>query len=905
LDKIMDISQTIHLLGDLLGKVISDLESPAIFKIEEQIRAEAKARRTGDHTAAKRLQKLVSELSTDQARAVAAAFATYFDLVNLAEDNQRVQLLRQRLDEKYPEPVDESIGEAVKMLKARGITNEQMSTLLENLSIELVLTAHPTEARRRTVLSKIERIAQLLQETSNSHNSARESNILLDSLQSEISALWLTERARASRLAVTDEVKTGLYYVDAFFWKAIPIIYDDLENALRHSYPELKPPPTWLKLASWIGGDRDGNPNVTTEVTAETLRLHRGLTVENHRHKLQELSRRLSMSSRLVPPPPQLINWIEKRRPFPAHVSYIEERYVNEPYRLVLSLLAADLASASREDMKSHLLSREPHRAHIFMDKLLEPIEIIAGAIPKSMAEGELKTTLRQLDIFGFHAARLDIREDSSRFNSALSEILRALRIESNFELLPEQERTLLLIRLIDQAPIELSQHPGVTAATAETWALFQLINRICEVYGHEPLGTIVISMTHSTADILTVLLLARWAGCTYVPPITPLFESVEDLKSSTNILETLFTCQPYRDHLKSHNDEQIVMIGYSDSNKDGGYLMANWSLYQAQEEITRVTGKYNVKLTIFHGRGGTIARGGGPASRAIRAQPAGSIKGRFRLTEQGEIIASRYANPYLAHRHLEQIASAVLLASAPSVEQAQIPQRWREAMEEMSVVAQKAYRNLVYETPGFIEFWQSATPLNEIKQLQIGSRPASRTSTSAVDKIRAIPWVFSWMQSRFNLPGWYSLGTGLESFSDPSLLRDMYSQWPFFNSLLNNTEMSLIKADMDIASLYVDLVPDRALGSSIFSRIRGEYERTRTAILSASGHTSLMEMEPITQSAVQFRNPYIDPLNYIQVEALRRLRSLKNPNGTELETLRDVMALTINGIAAGLKNTG
>ncbi len=901
----MDISQIIHMLGDLLGRIISDLESPALFEIEENIRAEAKLRRSGDLSAAQRLQKLVSALSADEARAVAAAFATYFDLVNLAEDNQRVQLLNQKLDRKYPDPIDESIGEAIAVLKSRGVTQEQMQALLESLSIELVLTAHPTEARRRTVLSKIEHIAQLLQEISNTEISVRERDTLLVAMRSAISALWLTERARANRLAVTDEVKTGLYYVDAFFWKAIPAVYDDLENALQIHYPELKPPASWLKLASWIGGDRDGNPNVTTKVTAETLRLHRGLAVENHRVIFKELSRRLSMSSRLVPPPHALTKWIDMRRPFSEHVSFIEERYTNEPYRLVLSLLSADLAKASNEDMKSHLLSRDPYQTNLLPEKLLAPIELITNALPAALMQGDLKATLHQFQIFGLHAARLDIREDSSRFNSALSEILRALRIEPDLENLPNSERTLLLTRLLAQSPMELAQHPGVTAATSEVWALFQLIGRVCDVYGHEPLGAIVISMAHSTADVLTVLLLARWAGCKYVPPIAPLFESVGDLKDAQNILEALFTCEPYREHLKTHNDEQMVMIGYSDSNKDGGYLMANWALYQAQEEITQVTQKHNIKLTIFHGRGGTIARGGGPANRAIRAQPAGSINGRFRVTEQGEIIASRYANPQLAHRHLEQIASAVILASAPSAEQALVPENWRKAMEEMSTAAQKSYRNLVYETPSFIQFWQSATPLEEIKQLQIGSRPASRASTSAVDKIRAIPWVFSWMQSRFNLPGWYGLGTGLNSPADNALLREMYAKWPFFKSLLDNSEMSLIKADMDIAALYVELVPDRALGDSIFSRIREEYERTRTAVLSISGHASLMEKEPITQSAVQLRNPYVDPLNYIQVEAMRRLRSLKSSSGTEIETLRDVMALTINGIAAGLKNTG
>jgi phosphoenolpyruvate carboxylase len=900
----MDLSQTIHLLGDLLGQVISELESPAIFEIEERIRAEAKARRTGDLAAAQRLQEQVRALDTDEARALAAAFATYFDLVNLAEDDQRVDLLRQRQDKKYPDPIDESIGEAIATLKARGLSQADMAALLQRLSIELVLTAHPTEARRRTVLSKIEHIAHLIEVLGEKDRSPRERDRLLASLRAEVSALWLTERARTGRLAVTDEVRTGLYFVDAFFWNTIPRVYDDLEKALNLHYPGLQPPANWLKLASWIGGDRDGNPNVTSEVTAETLRLHRGLAVENHRRSLQELARRLSVSSRLIPPPAGLTDWIEERRPFPPHVEFIEQRYATEPYRLVLSLLAADLATASRDDMKAHLMSRDPHRALLDLAGLLEPLEIISRAMPKILAQDELKTIRRQLQIFGLQAARLDIREHSEPLNAALSEILRALNIEPDFEHLPDPARTQVLTRLLGEPVPALAPHPGATAATAETWALFQLIGRVSEVYGRELLGAIVISMAHSTADVLTVLLLARWAGCTYVPPIAPLFESIEDLKEAPLILESLFTCEVYREYLKSHNDEQMVMIGYSDSNKDGGYLMANWSLYKAQEQITRVAAEHNITLTIFHGRGGTIARGGGPANRAIRAQPAGSIKGRFRLTEQGEIIASRYANPDLAHRHLEQIASAVLLASAPSAEKAAVPAKWRDALESMSAVAQQAYRGLVYETPGFIDFWQCATPLEEIKALQIGSRPASRASTDAVSQIRAIPWVFSWMQSRFNLPGWYSLGAGLDSFSDRTLLREMYGGWPFFKTLLDNTEMSLLKADMEIAALYVELVADRALGSAIFSRIREEYARTHDMVLSISGHKSLMELEPVTQNAVQVRNPYVDPLNYIQVEALRRLRALpdKDPSA---EGLREVIALTINGIAAGLKNTG
>ena len=900
----MDLSQTIHLLGDLLGEVISELESPAIFEIEERIRTQAKARRNGEESAVVELQQEVSALSTAQARAVASAFTTYFDLVNLAEENQRVTILRQREDAQFPEPIGESIGEAIASLKEQGITSEQMDVLLQSLSIELVLTAHPTEARRRTVLSKLERTDRTVQQISEPNLLQRQRENLTRSLRAEISALWLTDRDRAVKLAVTDEVRTGLYFVETYFWDILPRIYADLENALARHYPELRAPSRWLSLASWMGGDRDGNPNVTTELTAETLRLHRGLAIEIHRRRLQELSRHLSVSLQRIPPPPELLEWIEKRHPFPARVAYIEERYANEPYRLVLSLLANDLAEASGDDMKAHLLSREPHHAHIYLTDLQRPLEIIAAALPPTLAGDELGTFRRQVQVFGLHAARLDIREDSSRLNSALGEILRALGIESDFENLPPAERTHLLTRLLGQPIPNLSSHPGVTHAAAETWSLFQLIARTCDVYGPELLGPIVISMTNAAPDVLTVLLLARWAGCSYVPQIAPLFETIQALKAAPHILAELFALEAYQRHLRTHNNQQIVMIGYSDSNKDGGYLMANWALYQVQEEIARVARERKIKLTIFHGRGGTIARGGGPANSAIRSQPVGSINGRFRLTEQGEIIASRYSNPVLAHRHLEQIVNAVLLASAPT-DQTDVPQRWRIAMDRMSAEAQRVYRALVYETPGFIEFWETVTPIEEIKLLRIGSRPASRLPSNQVAQIRAIPWVFSWMQSRFNLPGWYGLGSGLISFDEPDLLKEMYAGWPFFRSLLDNTEMSLLKADMDIASLYVELASDQEIAEKIFSRIREEYESTSSIVLRISGHIHLLDREPVTRNSVQVRNPYIAPLNHIQVETLRRLRSLPETDGNEAKALREVMAITINGIAAGLRNTG
>jgi phosphoenolpyruvate carboxylase len=556
--------------------------------------------------------------------------------------------------------------------------------------------------------------------------------------------------------------------------------------------------------------------------------------------------------------------------------------------------------------MTARLLESGPHRAHIYLADLLEPVNRIASALPETLLQGEFTSAQNKLKIFGLHSARLDIRENSEGINSALGELVRALEIAPDFEALVDSERVSLLERLLQEPVPQLSRHAGVTPDTAETWALLKLIDRAREIYGDELLGPFIISMAESAADVLAVLLLARWADCDRGLQIAPLFESIADLEAAPGILEALFTSEVYRPHLQSCGNQQMVMIGYSDSNKDGGFLMANWALYRAQEQISRVAREQGVKLTIFHGRGGTIARGGGPAYRAIRAQPAESIHGRFRLTEQGEIIASRYSNPELAQRHLEQIASAVLMASAPSArEQHDVLAQWRAAMDRMSSVGLRAYRALVYETPGFIQFWMEATPLDEIKRLHIGSRPAARTADPAVTEIRAIPWVFSWMQSRFNLPGWYSLGSGLSAISDWNLLREMYNGWPFFRTMLDNTEVSLLKADLDIAALYVDLVSERDLAHSLFTNIKEEYERTRDAILAISGHETLMELEPVTQNAVHLRNPYIDPLNYIQVELLRRLRALEDPESEEADSLREVIFLTINGIAAGLKNTG
>ncbi len=904
-DKRLELSDTVRLLGDLLGQVVSTEESPQLFETEERIRALAKARRAGEGQAGGRLAAEVATLMPNAARGVAAAFTLYFDLINVAEEDYRVQALRQRQRELHPNPVDESIADAIGQLKARGLTREQMAAVLNQLHIELVLTAHPTEAKRRTILSKLQRVGQGLRRLDATDLLPHEREEVLNALRAEITALWLTDQARTAKPGVTDEVRTGLYFIGEIFWEVLPRIYADLDAALAQHYPQLKSPARWLSLASWIGGDRDGNPNVTAEITAETLRLHRGLAIEQHRKALHDVSRRFSLSARRSPPPPKLKAWLEARHPLPQHVAFLERRYADEPYRLTLSLLSADLEQASQEQMTARLLENTPHTARISLSDLAQPIELIASGTPPALSQYPLHLVQQQLEIFGLHTAHLDIREDSTRLTATLGEILRALNLDTTFEQSDDLSRSRTLLRLLAQPAPQLAENPGITPDTSETWATFRLLSRVQHIYGHELLGPFIISMTHGAADVLTVLLMARWTGCADGLHIAPLFETLDDLSNAPRILADLFSQEAYRLHLARCNGEQTIMIGYSDSNKDGGYLAANWALYRAQENIARVCRESGVKLTLFHGRGGSVARGGGPANRAIRAQPPGTINGRFRMTEQGETIASRYANPDLAHRHLEQVVNAVLLSSTPLDPAAAIPSAWREALNRLARDAWRAYHALVYDTPAFLDYWHAVTPIDEISRLRIGSRPTTRRNNALkLEYVRAIPWVFSWMQSRFNLPGWYGLGAALSEHS-ATLNREMYEQWPFFRALLDNAEMSLLKADMGIATLYSQLAPDQACAQQIFDRVRAEYDRTVATVLTATQHANLMDSDPIIQRSIQLRNPYVDPLNYIQVDMLRRLRALPDQDGGEAEALREVIVMTVNGIASGLRNTG
>jgi phosphoenolpyruvate carboxylase len=900
----MNLSQTIKLLGNTLGQVLVEQESKEIFDIEEEIRDLSKKRRMGDSLATKNLSNQVESLTDEQARAVASAFALYFDLVNLAEENDRIAAFSAKRRERGQSP--DSIKAVVARFKTHNVSAVKLQALLDSLDIELVLTAHPTQAKRRSLMSKLVRISRLLKDLTEKDSQHLKEAELVDELYSEISTYWLTERARTAQPQVTDEVRTGLYFIDEIFWEVLPLVYKELEETLAEHYPEVTIPKKWLSLASWIGGDRDGNPNVTHQITAETLRLHRGLAIEKHRKSIQDLARKFTFSERLFPPPRALIEWFQGRKPYPEHVAYLASRYQNEPFRLALSLLASDLHFASQEAMTSHLLSDNPLQARIQLKDLTTPVEIITEHLPEKLGKATIFPLNKQLNIFGLHAARLDIREDASRINAVVGEILRALNLTPHFEGECDADRIEYLTALMEQPPSNLADRPGVTEQTAETWSVFKLIRRAQEVYGNDLFGAFVISMTQCPADVLSVLLLSRWAGCQENLMISPLFETVDDLRNAPEILDFLFNHTQYRQHLRANGDQQMVMIGYSDSNKDAGYLSANWNLYQAQEKITKVCRENGIKLTLFHGRGGTVARGGGPANRGILAQPPGTINGRFRLTEQGETIASRYSNPDMAFQHLDQVVSAVISASLPEENVLQVPLTWRQEIEVMSEAAKQAYRGLVYQSPGFMRFWQEVTPIHEITHLRIGSRPAARQpGTHQVTKIRAIPWVFSWMQSRFNLPGWFGLGTGLASVSSSEVLQEMYAKWQFFRAILDNAEMSLQKADLEIARLYLTLADDRREADRFFQMIYSEFELTKERILAITSNNNLLDNDPDLQRSIQLRNPYIDPLNFIQVETLHRLRAIKDPTNPLVEELQNIIVLTVNGIASGLRNTG
>ncbi|HWQ31366.1 MAG TPA: phosphoenolpyruvate carboxylase [Blastocatellia bacterium] len=964
----------IHRLGDLLGDTLRRLGGESLFETEERVRALCKSLRSSHAPATEqRLKKLLASLGLDEAIGVIRAFSVYFQLVNIAEQYHRIRRKRWYELHTPQQPQQGSLAETLRRLRSMHIPREQLQQVIDSLEIEPVITAHPTEAARRTLLEKHRRVADLLSAFDAAEISPRQRERLQTQLAAEVESIWQTDEVRHITPTVLDEVNNGLYYFDATLFEAIPEMLDELERELKKNFPgvELRDGVVPVRFGSWIGGDRDGNPFVTPEVTWETVRLSQRLVLRKYLGAVADLSRRLSESSRYAPASAELLASIARdAAAMPELAERVNRRNPEEPYRQKLSYVYVrlentvrrnqHLAAALRIEAPDALISTRPglpiiasltgadeditnvyrSGSELYADLRLVRDSLRADAA--SSAAHIVDRLMRQVAAFDLHLAKLDLRQHSERHTAALAEITRGFGMQRDYAQMNEAERVRWLTQELVSARPLVTIDSHYSAETIETLNVFRVARRIHDEISPLAIGAYIISMTHDASDLLAVLLLAKTAGLLqsadlrlqieqqaephcHLPSaihhlrVSPLFETIDDLRRAPEVLNRLFENPVYREHLKAQQNVQDVMIGYSDSSKDGGILTSSWELYKAQESLWAMARAHGIELKLFHGRGGTVGRGGGPSHAAILAQPTDTVAGRIRITEQGEVISSKYSLPEIALRSLELTTSAVIEASVThkARNHARIA-HWQELMEQISADAFAAYRRFVRETPGFYDYFTEATPVEELQYLRIGSRPARRKSSSkSLDDLRAIPWVFGWTQSRHLLPGWLAVGTALENFINRSdqprrganleLLREMYRDWPFFRSTLSNIEMALAKADFQIARQYARRIADQKLARRIFAALEKEYDRACRVVLQITGQKHLLDHSPVLQRSIRVRNPYVDPMSYLQVELLARLRRTER-EGTERseqDKLLYAILLTINGIAAGMRNTG
>lgn len=924
------LSATIRLLGNLLGDVIREQAGEAAFQLVERLRTLGKELRNGaPDRADAELRALASQMTVADIQTAIKAFNIYFLLVNLAEQMQRVWVLRDR-ERKHPDtPRPESIMAAIAELRTCGIPDATVQEWLDTARIQPVFTAHPTEARRRTALEKVRRLATLLdQRTGDLHGFAREENTMR--MREEIVSLWQTDEVRVVKPTVLDEVKNGLFYFESGLFDLIPRLYRELEYALGAAYPdhEWRVPPL-LRYGAWMGGDRDGNPNVTHAVTMQAVRMMRTAAIERHIAAIEELSHRLGQSVRQTPVSDELRESLARDAAlFPDLADLLARRNPYELYRQKCTYIREKLL---RTLDHTHTTSldwgrSDPRLAEAYFSRndLLDDLKVMERSLCTNnaaiVANGALRDLIRQAEVFGLHTATIDIRQHSERHTAAIAEVLAAAGVCTDYTALNEAERIELLAREIENPRPLIPTRLDYSPDTVEVIATFRTVAAILERLSPEAIETYIVSMTRGASDLLVPLLLAKEAGlfrpCRFSRlNIAPLFETGADLECCDVVLEACLRLPIYRDHLALRSHLQEVMIGYSDSNKDVGYVAANWALYQAQRKLRDLGRRHGIQMRLFHGRGGAIGRGGGPANHAILAQPPGSIGNQIKITEQGEVIADRYGLLLLAHRHVEQVMNAVLRAGL--LQRDDPPEEWTQALEQLAALSRRHYRALVYERADFVPYFRNVTPIAEISRLNIGSRPASRRNTERIEDLRAIPWVFSWMQSRHTLPGWYGLGFALETFvyegaaeetsgsaiDRLALLQEMYAHWSFFRVMIDNAQMILGKADLHIASRYAELAPDQNAANAIFAAIRNEHERANRMIRRIARIERLLDNALVLQHSIQRRNPYIDPMSYLQIELLRRLRAA--PDGPDHATIEDAILLSISGLAAGLMNTG
>ena len=928
--------EDIRLLGRILGDVIREQEGVAAYELIEQVRKLSVAfRRDADQEADKALKKLLKGLSGDQTVSVIRAFTYFSHLANLAEDRHHIR--RRTIHERAGDTQEGSVEVALARLRWAGIAPKTIANTLARSFVSPVLTAHPTEVQRKSILDAERGIAQLLTgrdgikamalavNTAKDALTPRELSANETQLRARVMQLWQTRLLRFSKLTVADEIENALSYYEATFLREIPKIYANLERELGNH-----PVHSFLRMGQWIGGDRDGNPNVTADTLNYALGRQADVALRHYLTEVHLLGAELSMSAMLVDFSPDM-------RALAESSPDTSEHRKDEPYRRALTGVYARLAATLREltggEAARHAVA--PQNAYALAEEFLADLRTIEASLKTHHGEAliaqRLHPLIRAVEVFGFHLATVDLRQSSDKHEEVVAELLAVARVEAAYASLDETARRRLLMEILNDArPLRVLGTVYSDLAKGEL-AIFEAALTARARFGKEAIRHYIISHTETVSDLLEVLLLQKEvglmhgilndprtghsvSGATNDLIVVPLFETIEDLRNAAPIMREFYALPGIAQLVQRSGSEQDIMLGYSDSNKDGGIFTSNWELYRAEialvELFDQLAGSHNITLRMFHGRGGTVGRGGGPSYQAILAQPPGTVRGQIRLTEQGEVIGSKYANPEIGRRNLETLVAATLEATLLQPTKP-ATKAFLQAAAELSQASMAAYRALVYETPGFTEYFFSATPIREIAELNIGSRPASRKPSQKIEDLRAIPWGFSWGQCRLTLPGWYGFGSAIEQFLGQggtaasrkealSLLQKMYRQWPFFRTLLSNMDMVLAKSDLALASRYAELVSDVRLRKKIFNAIEAEWLRTAETLTLITGDKQRLAGNAALQRSIRHRFPYIDPLHHLQVELVRRYRE-----GQTDQRVQTGIHISINGIAAGLRNTG
>ena len=922
----------IQLFASLLGEVLREHSRKRVLVVVERLRDGFLAlREQDDQKLRDKLMKRIDGLDPLTLSEVIRAYTIYFSLAHIAEEVHGF-LRRRTLVSAGGRLWRGSFDHTLRQFAEEGVGPDKLQTLFDHLAYLPVFTAHPTEAKRRTTLETQRRIFLLMLDLHRHKLNQEEQQDRLGEILSEIQILWKTDEVRVHKPQVTDEVRQGLYFFRESLFVTLPQIYRNLERAVRRAYGSdsgLRVP-SFVAFGSWIGGDRDGNPYVQPETTELAVRMHCELALEEYIERVKTLTRILSHSSTLVEPSPGFLDSLDSDEDYwLGTMGQTQRRYFHEPYRRKLAIVRHRLES-NLARVRARIAGEDYHgdavKGYSDERELLDDLYLIRDSLVShgdaNAADGSLKDLIRLVESFGFHLVHLDIRQESTRHTQAVTELFARQPGAPFYEAFTEQQKLMALAEAIAHPhPFHIDKGT-LTAETRETLEVFEVIARMRAEISQQVFGAYVISMTHSASHVMEVMLLARLAGLAgHIGQgdaggwfcdlrISPLFETIEDLEHIDSVMSTLFDNDTYAALLKASGNLQEVMLGYSDSCKDGGILSSAWNLYEAQEKIIALARSRGVQCRLFHGRGGTIGRGGGPTHEAILSQPDDTVHGQIKFTEQGEVLSYRYANPETALYELTMGISGLIKASRCVVEPPAEPRKdYLGIMEELAALGEEAYRGLIYGTDGLLDYFYEVTPVDAIALLNIGSRPSHRKKKDrSLGSIRAIPWVFGWAQSRHTLPAWYGIGTAIERWRGSDLerlakLQKMYEEWPFFRAILSNTQMSLFKAEMHIAHEYLRLAPDRARAEAIYNTIADEYQRTLTQVLNLAGLHGLMEETPDLQLSLARRNTYLDPLNHVQIALLERYRGESVPE--QREQWLDPLLRSINAIAAGMRNTG